>query len=75
MSRILQQHKTWLEMDCNLKKIRLMFSSLSSCLGELKKPLIMIYSFFANSLDIFLLVFYKLMLCLRKVVNSNVGQF
>ena len=52
-----------------------MFSSLSSCLGELKKPLIMIYSFFANSLDIFLLVFYKLMLCLRKVVSFNVGQF
>ena len=72
MSKILQQHKTWLEMDCNLKKIRLMFSSLSSCLGE---PLIMIYSFFANSLDIFLLVFYKLMLCLRKAVSFNVGQF
>ena len=70
-----QQQKTWLEMDCNLKKIRLMFSSLSSCLGELKKTLIMIYSFFANSLDIFLLVFYKLMLCLRKVVSFNVGQF
>ena len=52
-----------------------MFSSLSSCLGELKKTLIMIDSFFANSLDIFLLVFYKLMLCLRKVVSFNVGQF
>ena len=62
-------------MDCNLKKIRVMFSSLSSCLGELKKPRVMIYSFFANSLDIFLLVFDKLMLCLRKVVSFNVGQF
>ena len=74
MSRILQWQKAWLEMDCNLKKIRL-FSSLSSCLGELKKIVIMIYSFFANSLDIFLFVFYKLMLCLRKVVSFNVGQF
>ena len=55
-------------MECKLKKIRLMFSSLSSCLGELKKILIMIYSFFANSLDIFLLVFYN------RVVTRYMGS-
>ena len=44
------------------------------CLDELIKTLIMIYSPFGNSLDILILVFYKLILCLTKVVRFNVGQ-
>ena len=47
------------ENGLHLEKMRLVFSSLLFCLGKLVKPLIMVYSLFENSLDIFLLVFYK----------------
>ena len=43
----------------HLKKMRLIFSSFNFCLSKLVKTLIMVYFFFENPLDIFLLVFYE----------------
>ena len=43
----------------HLEKMRLIFSSLSPRLGKLAKILIMVCFLSENSLDIFLLVFYK----------------
>ena len=48
-----------MEMHCNLKNWAEHFKFTVLFLGKLTKILIMTYSLFANSLDIFLLVFYK----------------
>ena len=44
----------WMDMDCNLKEL---FNALS--LKKLATIQIMVYSLFTNSLDVFLLVFWK----------------
>ena len=46
------------------------------CLGKLAKTLIMVYSPIEHSLDIFLLVFFKVSLyCMTRVFSINLGQF
>ena len=44
---------TTMEMESNFQEF------IALCLGQLAKALIMVYSLFANSLDIFLYVFYE----------------